>query len=111
MRPLPLLATAGAENWTDEKIEAKAKQVGAAAFKGIKGAMKWQPSLQLPPPKLKKDMFKQKKITVDEMENSVGLPTASVRYDSLSITGTTVTLHWSADDITIKLNGTYGRGY
>ncbi|GAA6036883.1 hypothetical protein JCM8097_006332 [Rhodosporidiobolus ruineniae] len=129
--PVAAGVTDAAENWSDEKVAEQAKKIKQAAFKAIKSAMKWQPSCKkgstrwsyegvvpshavfyklfnFPVPTKKKDMWKQKKLTMEQMEDSIGCPDASIRYGSLSITGDTVTLTWHPDDNTFKLTGTYG---
>ncbi|GAA6025631.1 hypothetical protein JCM11491_007151 [Sporobolomyces phaffii] len=64
---------------------------------------------RLPVPRLKKEHWKQKKLPIQDFEQAIGTIGASIRYGYLSITGSTVTLAWNAEDNTYTLKGTYGK--
>ncbi|KAH7931151.1 hypothetical protein BV22DRAFT_814 [Leucogyrophana mollusca] len=110
-----------------EQLAAAVEKIRKAANSGIRKQMTWKPSCKTGsakwvydgvcsdpavfgallnlggPPKLK-----MQKMPKDEFEDALGGISASVRYDTLSITGTHVNIRWS-DSGEFKFSGTYGK--
>ncbi|GAA6059232.1 hypothetical protein JCM10212_006625 [Sporobolomyces blumeae] len=122
--PAPVVVAApAAKVWTPDEIEEKAEQIKTLAVKEIKKQMKWRTGIvpcvevlkqafNLPEPKNKREAnWKQKKLSLDDFRGAVGSFSTNVRYGTLTITGSQVTLAWSPEDSTFSLRGTYGLGW
>ncbi|CAD6927697.1 unnamed protein product [Tilletia controversa] len=114
--------------WTPAKVAEAAQKIRKNTAAAIKKQMKWQPSCKkgttkwsisvlAPTVEVLKAVFgfpatdkevKLKKLTMEEFERAFGCIEVSIRYGSLEITGTTVTLRWSAETSQFSLSGTYG---
>ncbi|KAI0082538.1 hypothetical protein K474DRAFT_533127 [Panus rudis PR-1116 ss-1] len=108
------------------ELEEAAEKIRRAAVAGIKKQMSWKPSCKTgsakwsydgicPDPNVfgmlmgedKAPTWKQKKLTADEFQRIMGDITASVRYDTLYLTGNNVNVRWSNTG-EFKFSGTYG---
>ncbi|BGP30668.1 hypothetical protein JCM10296v2_002425 [Rhodotorula toruloides] len=110
------------KEWTEDEIKAKVAQVAKVARSGIKvlsiGAGFYQGVVSHPlvlyslfnfeVPKTKSKQWKQKKLTVDELENALGDLTAPIRFGQLRINSREVTLHFDSETNAFKISGTYG---
>ncbi|KAI4725386.1 hypothetical protein E4T49_06855 [Aureobasidium sp. EXF-10728] len=116
------------EVWTEEKIAQRAKKTRDVCAAEIKKQMKWQPSCKKGSTKWSytgivphEDVFyklfgfekpkkpwKQKAIDMVDFEQRIGDISASIRYNTLNLTGDSVKVHWDQDEKTFKLTGTYG---
>jgi len=118
-----------AKRKTRAELEAAADKIAKAAVSGIKKQMSWKPSCKTNSAKWSYDglctdaevfgillgldgpvTWKMKKFTKEEFENALGSIEASVRYDTLCITGN-VNVRYNSDSSEFKFSGTYGRGY
>ncbi|EIW55792.1 uncharacterized protein TRAVEDRAFT_152343 [Trametes versicolor FP-101664 SS1] len=109
------------------ELEAAADKIRRAAQSGIKKQMTWKPSCKTGSAKFSYDgicpdpevfgalmglggppKFKMKKFSTDEFQKLVGPVEGSVRYDTLHITSSEVTVRWS-DSGEFKFSGSYGK--
>ncbi|KAF2423332.1 hypothetical protein EJ08DRAFT_454840 [Tothia fuscella] len=115
---------------TKEKVDEKRRQVRNLMNKGIRAQFKWKPKvkngtarwsylavipdeavfltlLNLPSDWKKKTL----KLEVEKFEDTVARDEISVdsRYVAMQITGKDVKVMWNPEDLTFKVNGTYGR--
>ncbi|KAI4719966.1 hypothetical protein E4T48_03791 [Aureobasidium sp. EXF-10727] len=116
------------EVWTEEKIAERAKKTRDVCAAEIKKQMKWQPSCKKGSTKWSytgivphedvfyklfgfekpKKAWKQKAIDMVDFEQHIGDISASIRYNTLNLTGDSVKVHWDQDEKTFKLPATYG---
>ncbi|KII95287.1 hypothetical protein PLICRDRAFT_86682 [Plicaturopsis crispa FD-325 SS-3] len=113
---------------TKEQIEEAAEKVRKAARSGIRKQMTWKPSCKTGSARWVYDgvcndaevfgallglggppTFKMKKIPKADFEDAIGDLNVSIRYDTLSISGSEVTVRWQPDEGTFKFSGTYGK--
>jgi len=119
---------ASSDVWTEEKIAERAVRTRNICITEIKKQMKWQPSCKTGKTKWSytgmvphedvsyklfrfeqpKKAWKVKKIPMGDFYQIFGSIDASVRYNTLSITGEEVRLNWDGEEETFKLAGTYG---
>ncbi|KAG9554812.1 hypothetical protein KCU71_g10775, partial [Aureobasidium melanogenum] len=120
------------EVWSEEKIAERAKKTRDVCAAEIKKQMKWQPSCKKGSTKWSytgivphEDVFyklfgfekpkkpwKQKKIDMNDFENSIDHISASIRYGSLRLTGDGVKVNWDQDEKTFKFGtAEYGVGF
>ncbi|KAK6409588.1 hypothetical protein LTR81_016128 [Elasticomyces elasticus] len=123
-----LLNGSAAETWSEEKIAERADKTRDVCRAEIKKQMKWQPSCKQGSTKWSynglvphEDVFyklfrfekpkkpwKVKKIDRGEFDDIMDGISASVRCNTLRITGADVKVHWDQEEKTFKLVGTYG---
>jgi len=120
----------GAKRKTRAELEADAEKIRRAAVSGIKKQMTWKPTCKTNTAKWSYDglcadpevfgillgldgppTWKMKKIPKDTFEDLLGGISASVRYDTLNLTGTDVSVRYNHDSGEFKFSGMYGRGY
>ncbi|KAH9906234.1 hypothetical protein F4778DRAFT_637520 [Xylariomycetidae sp. FL2044] len=124
--------SAATSNNDDKKVlRQQAAALGNRLYCQIKKQMKWVPScrrgtarwsyttgvadpavffklFRLSPTDAKGKKWKQKRVLVTDFEDCVGEIHASIRYGSLKITGTHVTVKWDEEDSVVTVSGRYG---
>ncbi|OJT13470.1 hypothetical protein TRAPUB_10000 [Trametes pubescens] len=122
-----VVAVAAKPARSQAELEAAADKIRRAAQSGIKKQMTWKPSCKTGSAKFSYDgicpdpevfgalmglggppKFKMKKFSTDEFQRLVGPVEGSVRYDTLYITSSDVTVRWS-DSGEFKFSGSYGK--
>lgn len=119
---------ASAETWTADQIAARAEKSRDLAVAAIKKQMKWQPTCKTGTTKWvyegmvphedvfyklfdfekPKKAWKVKKMDVWEFKGAFRGTEASIRYNTLRITGKEVRVVWDGQEKTFKVSGTYG---
>lgn len=113
---------------TKDQLEGAAQKIEKAARSGIRKQMTWKPTCKEGRAKWSYDGLcsdpevfavllnlrepmksKTRKMPKDEFEQCFGDLDVSVRYDTLSITGTDVNIRYDKDSGEFKFSGTYGR--